>query len=202
MTQRSIVTLEDPILRARAQRVRDFTPELRQLIDDMIDTMRSAPGVGLAAPQVGASQRLIVVEYSEAPEEEGEAAGSAPSAGTRRARTKPLAPKPPQLYVVVNPEIVRRSTETVPGDEGCLSIPGFYGEVERAAWVTVRGLNRRGDAFKLKAHGWLARIFQHEIDHLDGVLFIDRASQVWRFPEGEAAAAHGGVEGGPPVAAG
>lgn len=201
MTQRPIVTLEDPILRARAQRVRTFTPELRQLIDDMIETMRAAPGVGLAAPQVGVSQRVIVIEYSEAQEDEGEAVGSAPSAGSRRAGTKPLAPKPPQLYAVVNPEIVRRSTETVPGSEGCLSIPGFYGEVERPEWVTVRGLNRRGDPFKLKAHGWLARIFQHEIDHLDGVLFIDRASQVWRIPEGEVAAAHGGVEGGPPVAA-
>ncbi|MGH2607213.1 MAG: peptide deformylase, partial [Anaerolineales bacterium] len=167
---------------------------------DMIETMRAAPGVGLAAPQVGVSQRLIVVEYSEAPEE-GEAAGSAPSAGTRPVGTKPLTPKPPQLYVVVNPEIVRRSSETVEGSEGCLSIPGFYGEVERAEWVTVRGLNRRGDPFKLKVHGWLARIFQHEIDHLDGVLFIDRASQVWRIPEGEAAAARGSIEGGPPAAA-
>lgn len=200
MTQRPIVTLEDPILRARAQRVRTFTPELRNLIDDMIETMQAAPGVGLAAPQVGVSQRVIVVEYAEA-EEEGESPVSAPSAGARPAGTKPLAPRRARLYVVVNPEIVRRSPETVSGTEACLSIPGFYGEVERAAWVTVRGVNRRGDPFKLKAQGWLARIFQHEIDHLDGVLFIDRASQVWRFPEEEAAGARGSVEGGPPAAA-
>jgi peptide deformylase len=131
----------------------------------MIETMREAPGVGLAAPQVGISQRVIVVEYGEA--------GEVPDA--------PEQPK--KLYAVVNPEIVRHADETVLGNEGCLSIPGYYGEVERYEWVTIKGYNRHGDAFRLKAKGWLARIFQHEVDHVDGVLFIDRATQVWEIED-------------------
>lgn len=168
MAIRKIVTPPNPTLRARAKKVRAFTPELDQLVEDMIETLRAAPGVGLAAPQVDVSQRVIIVEYGEEPEEE-----SAP-------------PKPPKLYVVVNPEIVRRSPETVFGNEACLSLPGYVGEVERAERVTVKGLDRRGNKIKVKARGWLARIFQHEIDHLDGVLFIDRATQVWRVEEAEA----------------
>jgi peptide deformylase len=90
------------------------------------------------------------------------------------------------LYVVVNPEITRRSSEMISASEGCLSIPGYVGDVERHVAVTVRGLNRRGQPVRLKARGWTARIFQHEIDHLDGVLFIDRAERVWRLePEAE-----------------
>jgi peptide deformylase len=141
------------------------TPEIQSLIDDMVDTMRVAPGVGLAAPQVGVGLRVIVVEYAE-PGEDPEA-----------------EPKPPKLYSVVNPEIVRQSETTVPGREGCLSIPGYVGEVERQEVVTVKGLDRHGRAFKLKAKGWLARIFQHEIDHLNGVLFTDRTDRVWRMED-------------------
>ena len=162
MTLRSILTTEDPRLRQRALPVDRFTDDLRTLIDDMVETMRAAPGVGLAATQLGVRQRVIVVEYP--PEgSEGE------------------EEKPPKLYVVVNPEIARRSSETETAAEGCLSIPGYMGDVERHAAVTVRGLNRRGQPVRLKARGWTARIFQHEIDHLDGVLFIDRAERVWKL---------------------
>ncbi len=162
MPVREIVTLPDPVLRVKAQKVREITPEVEALIDDMIDTMRAAPGVGLAATQVGINRRVIVVEYAE-PADEAEA-----------------PPKSAKLYAVINPEIIRHSTSTETGTEGCLSIPGYAGEVERFDSVTVRGLNRHGQPFRVKADGWLARIFQHEIDHLDGTLFIDRASEVWK----------------------
>lgn len=173
MAAREIVTLPAPVLRAKARRVKTVTPEIRQLIDDMVDTVRLAPGVGLAAPQVGTGLRVIVVEYAEPPED--------PDA----------APKQPKLYTCVNPEIVRRSTEMVSGAEGCLSIPGYMGEVDRHATITVKGLNRQGQPFRLKAAGWLARVFQHEIDHLDGVLFIDRATDVWKVSPEEAEQAEG-----------
>jgi peptide deformylase len=84
------------------------------------------------------------------------------------------------LYTLINPEITRFSSDSEVGTEGCLSIPGFAGDVERPLGVTVKGLNRRGQPIKIKAEGWLARIFQHEMDHLDGVLFIDRAEKVWK----------------------
>ena len=167
MAVREIVSLPEPVLRKKARKVTDFGPELQTLIDDMVETMRVVPGVGLAAPQVNASWRVIVVEYGEEDEEE-------------------TAVIPPKLYTVVNPEITRFSTESEVGSEGCLSIPGFAGDVERPLGITIKGLNRRGQPIRIKAEGWLARIFQHEIDHLDGVLFIDRAERVWKL-EGETA---------------
>jgi peptide deformylase len=165
MPVREIVTVPDPILRAKSKKVRSVTREIQGLIDDMVETMRQAPGVGLAAPQVGVGLRVIVVEYTEPPED--------PQADSR----------PPKLYAVVNPEIARQSDVTLLGNEGCLSIPGYMGEVERSEAVTVKGLDRNGKAFRLKAKGWLARIFQHEIDHLDGVLFTDRTEKVWKPEE-------------------
>lgn len=168
MGLRTIVTLPDPVLRRKARPVTAFDKDLQTLIDDMVETMRDAPGVGLAAPQVGIGQRLIVIEYAEPPEEEDE--------------EKEVKPK---LYVMANPEIVKTSDEKVLGVEGCLSIPGLVGEVERFEKVQVKGLNRRGQPMKVKAEGWLARIFQHEIDHLEGVLFTDRATRVWRTKENE-----------------
>jgi len=159
MTPRDIVTLPDPVLRRKARAVTRFDVELQRLVDDMIETLREAPGVGLAAPQVGVSDRLIVVEYPEDDEQED-------------------APK--KLFVVVNPEIKETSEETEIAIEGCLSIPGLQGEVERSLAVTVKGLTRRGQPVKIKAKGWLARIFQHEIDHLNGVVFTDRATKVWK----------------------
>jgi peptide deformylase len=176
MSVLEIITPINPLLRQPAREVRALTPKIQHLIDDMIETMRAAPGVGLAAPQVAVSQRVIVVEFAEPPEE-------------------PDAPPPePELYVLINPEIMRESGERVSAVEACLSIPGFAGQVERHAAVTVKGINRQGDEVKIKAEGWLARIFQHEIDHLDGVLFIDRAEEVWRVePEQEAEALSEGI---------
>jgi peptide deformylase len=163
MGLRTIVTLPEPVLRRKARPVSDFGKELQTLIDDMVDTMRDAPGVGLAAPQVGIGERLIVIEYAEPPEEDEE-----------QEEVKP------KLYVMANPEIVKTSEETVLGVEGCLSIPGLVGEVERFEMVQVKGLNRRGQPMKVKAEGWLARIFQHEIDPINGVVFPDRATRVWK----------------------
>jgi len=158
MTVLEIVTLPQAILRHKAHKVSNFGPAFQTLVDDMVETVRQAPGVGLAAPQVGESTRLIVVEYGDEEDEE----------------------IPPKLYVMANPLITRTSEETVLGFEGCLSIPGVQGEVKRFAAVTVKGLNRHGQPMTVKAKGWLARIFQHEIDHLDGVLFVDRAERVWQ----------------------
>jgi peptide deformylase len=163
MALREIVTIPEPILRKKARKVTDFGSELQTLIDDMVETMRQAPGVGLAAPQVDSPLRVIVIEYGDDEDEE----------------------IPPKLYTLVNPEIVRISEGTVLGTEGCLSIPGFIGDVERLEQVTVKGQNRHGQPMRVKANGWLARIFQHEIDHLNGVLFTDRALRVWKPAPGE-----------------
>jgi len=159
MSLRQIVTLPHPVLRRKAKVVKDFGPDLQTLVDDMIETMRLAPGVGLAAPQVGIPERLIVVEYPEDDEQEG---------------------SPKKLYVIVNPEIKKASSETEVALEACLSIPGLQGEVERALEVTVKGRTRRGQPQTIKAKGWLARIFQHEIDHVEGIVYTDRASRVWQ----------------------
>lgn len=161
MAVREIVTLPDPVLRRKARKVSDFGPELQAIIDDMVETMREAPGVGLAAPQVNVSARVIVVEFGDEEDED----------------------VPAKLYVVVNPEITRQSKEVITGVEACLSIPEVAGDVERHVAVTVKGQNRRGQPLKLKAKGWLARIFQHEIDHLNGVLFVDLAERVWKIEE-------------------
>jgi len=170
MGLRKIVTLPEPILRRKARPVSTFDKNLQTLIDDMIETMREAPGVGLAAPQVGISDRLIVVEYVDPPEGEED-------------EDEPKEVKP-KLYVMLNPEIVKISEEKVLGVEGCLSIPGLVGEVERYKMIQAKGLNRHGRPMKVKAEGWLSRIFQHEIDHVNGVVFPDRATRVWK-PEPE-----------------
>ena len=165
MTIRTIVTLPDPVLRRKARAVTTFDKKLQTVIDDMIETMRDAPGVGLAAPQIGISDRLIVVEYYE--NEQAEEA-------EEEAKKK--------VWVMLNPEIVKASEEKVMGVEGCLSVPNLVGEVERHEAVQIKGLNRRGQPMRVKAQGWLARIFQHEIDHLNGVVFTDLATHVW-LPE-------------------
>jgi peptide deformylase len=177
MALRTIVTLPEPVLHRKARPVKKFDPTLQTLIDDMIDTMRDAPGVGLAAPQVGISERLIVVEYAEQPEEkEGEEENDSVVQNHKEVK--------PKLYVMINPEIVKTSEESVMGVEGCLSIPGLVGEVERFGEIQIKGLNRHGQPMKVKAKGWLARIFQHEIDHINGVVFTQRATKVWK-PETE-----------------
>jgi peptide deformylase len=175
MALRQIVTLPDPVLRRKAKPVTNFGKDLQVLIDDMIETMRAAPGVGLAAPQVGVSERLAVIEYAEEDEEDESAVEGVEAA--------PKPPKPKRLYVVINPEIVKASEEKVMGVEGCLSIPGWVGEVERHEALQVKALNRRGKPIKFKVDGWLARLFQHEIDHLNGVVFTDLASRVWQPKE-------------------
>lgn len=158
-----IVTTPDPVLRRKARKVREVGKDIQELIENMIETMRVAPGVGLAAPQVGVSERVIVVEYAEGEEEE--------------------APK--KLFALVNPEITHVSEETVLGTEGCLSIPRLMGNVERFEKIQIKALNRMGKPVKIKAEGWLARIFQHEIDHLEGILYTDRAEKVWVLREEE-----------------
>ncbi len=152
-----IVTFPEPSLRLKSKPVTKFDTELQTLIDNMFETMRDAPGVGLAAPQIGESLRLVVVEYSEDEDENVR----------------------PKKYVLVNPDIIKSSEEMVTDIEGCLSLPGLAGRVERHEAVTIKAKNRFGKPLKIEAEGWLARIFQHEIDHLDGVLYIDRAEEVF-----------------------
>lgn len=165
MALRKIVTLPDPVLKRKAHAVTTFDKNLHALIEDMVETMRAAPGVGLAAPQIGLSDRLIVVEYYEKEQDEE----------NEEAQKK--------VWALINPEIVKASPEMVMGIEGCLSIPGLVGEVERHTEVQVKGLNRHGKPVRIKAKGWLARIFQHEIDHLNGILFTERATRVWQPQE-------------------
>ncbi len=149
---RRIVTEPDPILRKVAKKVTGLElkmPLTQQLIDDMIETMHAAPGIGLAAPQVGIGKRIIVVHV-------GDEGGP---------------------YAVVNPVIDDREGEVV-APEGCLSIPGIVGDVKRAERCTIAGLDRHGKKFRLEAQGLVARCFQHEVDHLDGVLITDKAENV------------------------
>jgi peptide deformylase len=142
-----ILTQEAPILRQKAKRVGRVDDSIRKLIDDMVETMIAAPGVGLAAPQVGVGLRVIVFKTDQ------------------------------NLHVLVNPEMVKGEGEQV-GMEGCLSVPGYVGEVKRAMRVVARGLNRQGKAVRVKGDGLLARAIQHEIDHLDGILFTDRLTSL------------------------
>ncbi len=174
-----IITPKNPILRKKARRVHDFgSPKLQRLIDDMVETMLDAPGVGLAAPQVAISQRLIVVRLpddEDSREEYGEDAGV--------------------LHVVINPEIVKASREMAEGVEACLSIPGYFGKVDRHISIKIKGYDRHGTPIQIKAKDWLARVFQHEIDHLDGVLFIDQATEIWRMRDENAEAQEDPLEG-------
>lgn len=156
-----IITFPDPFLRLKAKTVTDFGKDFQTLVENMFETMRDAPGVGLAAPQIGESLRLVVVEYKD---EENENAK-------------------PKRFVLVNPEFTDKSEETVVDIEGCLSVPGLAGEVERHYAVKLKAQNRFGKPIRVEAEGWLARIFQHEIDHLDGVLYPDRATRVFQPSE-------------------
>ncbi len=144
MARRTILTSEKPILRMKAKPVQRVDHSIRKLLDDMVDTMRDAPGVGLAGPQIGEALRLVVVEYEE------------------------------QLFTLVNPEITWYSREMVDDEEGCLSIPGYRGVVPRYVAVKVRARDNKGKPTQIRADDHLARIFQHEIDHLDGILYPDR----------------------------
>jgi peptide deformylase len=155
MAQRPIIILPDPKLRLVSKKIERVDDPLRRLIDDMIETMHEAPGVGLAAIQVAEPIRLLVVDVAK--KEEG-----------------------PEPQVFINPEIVWTSEERSTYEEGCLSIPEYYAEVERPASVRARALDREGKMREVLAEGLLATVLQHEIDHLDGVLFIDHISKLKR----------------------
>ncbi len=165
MAAREIIQVGDSRLREKSRPIERVTPEIRQLVDDMVETMYENDGVGLAAVQIGELQRILVIEI---PEDE-EIWGSG------------------ELYVVLNPEIVKESRETEVGVEGCLSIRGYAGEVERATEILVRGQDMQGKSFRMRPRGYLARVFQHEIDHLNGVLYIDRLvspDRIWEVTPG------------------
>ena len=148
----------DPVLRQKAKKVRTIDASTQKLIDDMIDTMRNAPGVGLAANQVGVPLRVIVIEV---PDLDSEA-------------DDPNAPLRRELYTLINPQIVKRSGQRQL-DEGCLSIPGYKAVVPRSVSVTAKGLDRKGKEIRIKAeNSLLAEALEHEIDHINGVLYVDR----------------------------
>ena len=144
MTVRTLCYLPgDTVLRQKAKRVPSIDDSIQQLIDDMVETMRQVDGIGLAAPQVGVPLRVIVLQM---PEEE--------------------------LVAIINPEVVKRAGEREV-TEGCLSVPGYAGEIKRSVSITVKGLNRQGKAIRIKATGLMAQALEHELDHLNGVLFVD-----------------------------
>ena len=144
MAIRKIITSENTILRQKAKKVRSFDASMQKLVDDMFETMHAAHGAGLAAPQIALPIRLFVAEYEE------------------------------NKIALFNPEIIKAEGEEL-GTEGCLSIPGYAGDnIRRAAVVIVKGQDVRGKPVRIRAEGWYARILQHEIDHLDGILFLDR----------------------------
>jgi peptide deformylase len=152
VTVRTLHLLGSPILRQQSAPVPAVDDAVRQLVDDLLETMRAAKGVGLAANQIGVARRIAVVDIGE---------------------------DPPPL-VLINPVIVERDPEHETAEEGCLSIPDIFGDVERHARVVVEALDRDGKPFRAEARGYKARAIQHEIDHLDGILFLDHLSAVKR----------------------
>lgn len=157
MAIRIIVKDPDPVLREIAKPVPKVTPNILKLLDDMADTMYDAGGVGLAAPQIGIQKRVIVLDPHD-----GET----------------------ELIELINPQIIRADGEQL-GAEGCLSIPGLNGDVNRKQNITVTGWDRDGNEIIIEASDYLARIFQHEIDHLNGILFTDIAKSVYKIPPAE-----------------
>ncbi|MDN5849993.1 MAG: peptide deformylase [Nitrococcus sp.] len=152
MASLDILHYPDPQLRTRAQSVVSVTDEIRRLIEDLFETMYDAPGIGLAATQVNVHERVLVIDISEA-------------------KDAPLA--------FINPQILERRGEEEM-QEGCLSVPGYFDTVTRAEWIKVRALDRRGEPFELETDGLLAVCIQHEVDHLDGKLFVDYLSELKR----------------------
>jgi peptide deformylase len=161
-----ILTYPDPRLRVKGQKVAKVTPELQKLGQDMLETMYHSRGIGLAAPQVGQSVRLIVLDTR--PRENGR---------YKLEDMTELEQGVSQPLVIFNPELVSREGATT-YDEGCLSVPTFYETVERANYVELKGLDEKGQELLIKTDGLLAICLQHEIDHLDGKLFIDRLSLI------------------------
>jgi peptide deformylase len=158
MVYRIVRYLNNPILERPADPVTEFdTPELHTLIDDMFETMRAAHGVGLAAPQIDIGKRITVIDVSGAEDDDAE----------------------PSPIVLINPEVILKEGKQT-GEEGCLSIPGFREPVSRARKATVRARNAKGEWFEMTGEDLLARAFQHEIDHLNGILFINHLSALKR----------------------
>lgn len=153
MTVRALHVLGSPVLRQQAAAVPKVDDEIRRLVDDLFETMRAAKGVGLASNQIGIARRVAVVDIGDE--------------------------DPPPL-VLINPRILERSDEEETAEEGCLSIPEIFGDVARPARVVVEALDRDGRTYRVEAHGYKARAIQHEIDHLDGILFLDHLSAVKR----------------------
>lgn len=149
-----VVKYPDPVLAKRGEEVTEFGPELKALVDEMFDSMYAAQGIGLAAPQISLSKRITVIDVS-------------------------FKKDPKQKIALINPEVVERTGKQVE-EEGCLSLPEIREKVERAAWVKVRAQDVMGKWFEVEGEELLARALQHEIDHLDGVLFIDRISRLKR----------------------
>ncbi len=148
-----VLTDNHPTLRLIAKEIREVTPEIQKLAADMVDTLVDSYGVGLAAPQVGISKRLIVIGNHLEP--------------------KNADPKPFPLYVIINPVITFLSEDEVEDTEGCLSVPGWYGPVTRHRFIKITGLDLTGKPFMKKLKGFPARVAQHEVDHLNGILFTD-----------------------------
>ena len=155
MSLRMILVAPDPVLKAKSKPVETVDAEVRQMMDDMLETMYDAPGIGLAAPQIGVSRRVIVLDIAREDE-----------------------PKAP--LCMANPELVWVSDDDATYEEGCLSVPEHYAEVARPAHIRVTYLDRDGKKQELEAEGLLATVIQHEMDHLDGVLFIDHLSSLKR----------------------
>ena len=155
MSKRKIVIEPDPILRKKSKTLEKVDDELRKLLDDMLETMYSAPGIGLAAVQVGILKRAIVIDVSKDKEKKNP-------------------------FFLINPEIISKSENTSTHEEGCLSLPGFFAEIERPAECQIKYIDYFGKKKEMKASGILSTCIQHEIDHLDGVLFIDYLSKLKR----------------------
>jgi peptide deformylase len=164
MAIHKVLTSEYPVLRQKAKKVRRVDDTTRQLIDDMFDSMHAARGLGLAAPQIGVSLRVLVIEMT---------ADDADDSVQALPREKRKVEYSGERIALINPEIVKLEGEQF-GEEGCLSIPGYVGNVRRALKITVKGLDRKGKETRIKGEGLLARALQHEIDHLDGILYTDR----------------------------
>lgn len=158
-----IVKIPDPILKQACDPVERVDDDLRRLLDNMLETMYAAPGIGLAGPQVGVTRRILTMDCAKRAEDDE--------------NSDPVEPEP---IFMINPEIVEASDEMSSYEEGCLSIPDYFAEIERPASVTVRYVDYDGKQAELKAEGILATCVQHEIDHLDGILFIDYLSKLKR----------------------
>lgn len=155
MALRNIVVEGDPILRKRCREVDKVDDRIRMILDDMVETMRAAHGVGLAAPQIGMMRRIFVAE-----------------------------PEEGRVYYFVNPEIIEMEGSQS-GDEGCLSVPGYQGTVERPERIKIKGLDRDGNQQEYEFEGWDAIVMCHEFDHLEGILYVDKAENIYEIQAGE-----------------